>query len=83
MKEQHNQQLTLLRSQHEAHIANAEHAQSLIIDNMKQEAQTDIQSKKDAMEQDYMKQLSELGVDLNVYLKTKQPQPCSQLIVLS
>jgi len=40
MKEQHNQQLTLLRSQHEAHIANAEHAQSLIIDNMKQEAQT-------------------------------------------
>lgn len=42
----------------------------------------EIQAEQNKLQEDYMTQLRDLGVDLTQYLRTKQPEPCTELIVL-
>lgn len=41
-----------------------------------------MQSAQNKQETEYMSRLSELGVDLTEYLRTKKSDPCNELIVL-
>jgi len=81
MKEKHIQEKASLIASHEGEMESKSHSLGLQINKMSQDSAHAIQSEKNKLQEDYMTQLRELGVDLTQYLKTKQPEPCSELIV--
>ncbi|XP_067946917.1 uncharacterized protein [Watersipora subatra] len=82
MKEQHSQTRTKLISDHALQKASEEHAQLLRLKKLRLDSEMRLQAEKNEQEAEYMQRLTGLGVDLTQYLRTKQAEPCSELVVI-